>query len=205
MAPHPLRVLSLCSGVGALDLGVRIAVPHARTVLYVEREAHAAAVLAARMEEGSLDPAPIWSDLATLDGSRWRGAVDLIVGGFPCQPASVAGERRGRADERWLWPAFARVVRDVGPGLVFVENVPGLLADGLLGDVLGDLASFGFDAEWGVYSAAEVGASHLRERLFVLAYAGCEWLDRLQPEPITGRVGATVLGGGSEKVADTER
>lgn len=196
VADRPLNVLSLCTGVAGLDLGLRIAAPHARTVCYVEREAFACEVLAARMDEGALDAAPVWTDLDSFSGYAWRGHVDLVLAGFPCQPASVAGARRGRDDERWLWPTIARIIRDVGPGLVCLENVPGLLADGILGDVLGSLASLGFDAEWGVYSAAEVGASHLRERLFVVAYAGREWLQRLQPEPI---------GWGSTKTAPRQR
>jgi len=95
---------------------------------YVEREAFAAAVLVARMEDQALDRAPVWDDLTTFDGHPWRGRVDLVAAGFPCQPSSHAGQRLGTADERWLWPHVARVVREVGPSLVFIENVPGLLS-----------------------------------------------------------------------------
>jgi DNA (cytosine-5)-methyltransferase 1 len=177
--------LSLCAGYGGLDLGVDLATGGgARVVCYVEREAYAAAVLAARMEAGDLDPAPVWSDLRTFDGRQWRGAVDLITAGFPCQPFSAAGKRLGLEDERWLWPDIARIVRVVRPRIVFLENVPGLAAAGL-GAVLGDLAALGFDAEWSVLRAADVGAPHLRRRLFVLAHAHDE-RDELGGEAGTG-------------------
>lgn len=96
------RCLSLCAGVGGLDLGVRLAEPAARTVCYVEREAPAASILVARMEDGWLHPAPIWSDLASFDAGAWRGAVDCVVSGDPCQPNSVAGRGLGADDDRWL-------------------------------------------------------------------------------------------------------
>ncbi len=168
---RPFRILSLCSGIGGLELGLALAVENACTVCYVEREAYAAEVLATRIKEGFLDDAPIWTNLETFDGKPWRGAVDCISAGFPCQPVSVAGKRKAQDDERWIWPDITRIVREVGPGYVFLENVPGLLVRGL-GDVFRDLADSGYDAEWGVFSAAEVGAPHLRKRVFILAYSG---------------------------------
>lgn len=163
-------VLSLCAGYGGLELAVALACPGSRVVAYVEREAHSAAVLLARMEDAALAPAPVWcGDLADLDASLFRG-VGMVTAGFPCQPWSAAGQGRGFDDERWIWPDIARIVRDVGPRYVFLENVPGLLVRGGLGAVLGDLAEMGFDAEWGVLSAADAGASQLRERVYVLAY-----------------------------------
>ena len=166
-----MNVLGLCAGVGGLELGVKLAVPTARAVCYVERETYNAAVLVARMADGSLDEAPIWGDLATFDGRPWRGVVDCVTAGFPCQPFSGAGKRRGTADARWLWPHIERIIRDVGPRRVFLENVPGLIHAGL-GNVLGSLAELGLNAEWGVFSAAGSGAPHLRRRVFILAYAG---------------------------------
>ena len=165
-----IRVLSLFSGVGGLDLGVRMALP-SRVVCYVEGEAYACAVLAHQMEEARLDAAPIWSDVTTFDGKPWRGRVDLIAGGFPCQDLSVAGKRAGiREGKRsGLWSEFARIIGEVEPRFVFVENVRGLAGDGL-GVVLSDLADLGFDAEWLCLRASEVGAPHRRERIFVLAY-----------------------------------
>jgi len=164
-----LYVPSLCSGVGGLDAGLRLALGDGvRTVCYVERDAYAAAVLVARMEDSSLDRAPVWDDLLTFDGSEWRGSVDLIVAGFPCQPWSVAGSRRGTDDARWIWPDIARIIGEVGPTYVFLENVPGLVSGGGLGEVLGSLASLGFDAVWESVRASDAGAPHRRERVFIL-------------------------------------
>lgn len=162
--------LALCSGIGGLDLGLRLAIGEQyRTVCHVERDAFAAADLVARMEEAALDLAPIWDDVATFGGEPWRGIVDLVSAGFPCQPWSVAGKRKGTEDQRWLWPDIARIIGEVEPGLVYLENVPGLLRHGLR-EVLSDLASLGFDAEWTDLSAAAIGAPHRRERIFVLAW-----------------------------------
>lgn len=171
MALPSFRVLSVCSGGGGLDLGLRLAEPGAHVVGYVEREAFAASVLVARMAKAALHSAPIWDDVASFDGRRWRGVVDCVVGGFPCQPWSIAGRRRGTADDRWLWPQIARLVREVAPSIVFLENVPGLASGGGLEAVLGDLAELRFDAEWEVLGAEAVGAPHRRRRVFVLAHA----------------------------------
>jgi len=162
-----LRALSLCAGVGGIDLALR---PYARTVCYVEREAFPAAVLVARMEDGGLDPAPIWSDLKTFDAAAWRGSVDLVTGGYPCQPFSVAGKQLGAADPRHLWPDVLRVLVESQAPFAFFENVRGHVSKGLR-EVLEDLASFGFSAEWDVFSAGEEGAPHRRERLFIFAYS----------------------------------
>ena len=170
MALPALDVLSVCAGYGGLDLALRLATGgRARTVAYVEREAAAVGVLAARMADGGLDDAPVWDDLGTFDGRPWRGVVDLVAGGIPCQPFSVAGKRGGLADERWLWPAMRRVVGECGAPLLLVENVPGFARSGLAA-VLADLAEDGWDAEWGLFSAAGVGLPHKRERLFLLAH-----------------------------------
>lgn len=163
-----MNVVALCAGYGGLELGLRGVWPEARTVCYVEREAYAAAVLVAQMGRGGLDTAPVWSDLDTFEGGPWRGYVDCVTAGFPCQPHSLAGSRKGTGDERWLWPAVMRIVRDVGAWLVVLENVPGLATSGL-DRVLGALAESGFAAEWGCLRASEVGAPHRRERLFVVA------------------------------------
>src|SRR5579884_658546 len=163
--------MALCAGAGGGELAMRIALGDAyRCVVYVEREAYAAACLVARMADQTLDPAPVWDDVRTFRGRPWRGTVDLVSAGFPCQPHSSAGKRRHTADERWIWPDIARIVREVEPGWVFLENVPPLVRGGL-DLVLRDLALCGFDAEWDVFSAAQVGAPHIRERLFVLAHA----------------------------------
>jgi site-specific DNA-cytosine methylase len=179
VALRPFRILSLFSGAAGLDRGIAAAVRDASSVCFVERESYAAGVLATRMEAGDLAPAPIWSDVRTFEGGPWRGRVDCVAGGFPCQDISNAGKREGIEGERsGLWSEFARIIREVGPRFVFVENVGALVVRGL-DRVLGDLASLGFDAEWGCFRADEVGAPHRRERLFILAYAGGDALREL--------------------------
>ena len=168
-----LRTLSLCSGVGGIDLGLKLAT-NARTVCYVEWSRFPAAVIAARIKDGCLDDAPIWDDVGTFDGRPWRGRVDCIVAGFPCQPVSLAGKRLGMADERFIWDDIARIIGEVGPRYVFLENVPGILtADGgvFLDRVLGSLVALGFDCEWDLFSAEETGAPHKRQRWFCLAHS----------------------------------
>ena len=165
-----VRGLSLCSGIGGLDLGLERSVQGYRTICYVEREAFPAAVLAARMEEGSLFPAPIYSDLRSFDGFQWAGCVDILLAGYPCRPYSLCGKGRGASDPRHLWPEVFRIICEVQPRIVFLENVLGYVRRGL-SDVLRDLASVGFDCEWGVFSAAEAGRPHLRKRVFALAYS----------------------------------
>jgi len=139
-----------------------------RTVCWVENDVFAQEVLVARMRDGILCSAPIWDDVRTFDGRPWRGVVDLVSAGFPCQPWSCAGKQEGISDARWLWPDIARVVGEVEPSFVFVENVPPLLRGGM-GWVLGDLAALGFDAEWDLFRASDMDAPHRRERLFILA------------------------------------
>lgn len=128
---HPFNVLALAAGVGGLELGVEIARPSATLVCAVEIEAHAAEVLAARMEDGTVSPAPIWDDVGTFDGQPWRGVVDCVTSGDPCQPNSVAGRQRGADDDRWLLDQVLRVVEEVRPTHFFRENVTGN-ADGQL-------------------------------------------------------------------------
>ena len=178
-----VTAISICSGVGGLELGVRLVLPGLRVIAYGERDIAAATVLAARMADGQIDAAPIWSDVTTFDGARWAGSVDIVMGGVPCQPFSVAGKRRGQDDERWIWPDIWRWVREVRPRFVYLENVPGFVRHGLP-VVLKDLAEAGFAAEWDCFSAAQLGAPHKRERVFVLAYRDGE--RELQPQGIDG-------------------
>lgn len=177
---HPLSIASLCSGVGGLDIGLQAALAYlgraSRVVCYCEREASAQATLLARMDDASLERAPISDDIGDLD-SGWRGKVDCIVAGFSCQPWANVGDMRGTEDERWLWPAIFEAVRRVQPSLVFLENVPGLVSGCGINYILDDLANCGFDAVWGCLPASEVGASTHRKREFILAYTKSFRLD----------------------------
>ena len=161
--------LSLCSGAGGLELGLHLALPEYRTVGYVERDAYAAAVLVARMEDAALDSAPVWDDVVSFDGRPWRNAVDIVTAGYPCQPFSVAGKRRGADDPRHLWPHVARITGEVEPPFVFLENVANHLRLGFP-EVAGGLVGMGYRLAAGLFTAAEVGAPHKRERLFILAH-----------------------------------
>lgn len=175
------NILSVCAGVGGLDLGVGLAVRNARTVCYIEREIQAAAILVARMQDKTLHAAPIWSDMLTFDGKPWRGHVDCIISGDPCQPNSVAGKRGGANDDRFLIDGLIRLVKDVRPSRLFRENVPGN-ADGQLAALVPALEDMGYRVAAGIFSAGEVGASHRRERLFIMADAQSFERDMGTPE-----------------------
>jgi DNA (cytosine-5)-methyltransferase 1 len=159
--------VALCAGIGGLELGLRIALGDYRTVCYVEREVYCASVIVARMAEQALCEAPVWDDISTFDGRPWRGVVDIITSGDPCQPFSVAGQRQGKSDERYLWPHVERIIREVEPKFVFLENVAGAV------DVRYEhkavLEGMGYRVEAGLFSAEEVGAPHQRVRVFLLA------------------------------------
>ncbi len=162
-----LRELALFAGAGGGILGGKLL--GWRCVCAVEWEPYPAAVLARRQDEGFLPPFPIWDDVQTFDGRPWRGLVDVVSGGFPCQDISSAGKGAGITGERsGMWKHMARIIGEVRPRYVLVENSPILTSKGL-GVVLGDLAAMGYDAEWGVLSAAHAGAPHRRERLWILA------------------------------------
>jgi len=192
------NVLSLCSGGGGLDLGLRLAVPDARTVCYVENEVTACGVLANNMEKGWLDDAPIWTNLRTFDGTAWRGVVDCVIGGYPCQPFSLAGRRLGTADPRHLWPDVRRIVGEIQPRICFFENVGAHLRLGF-DEVARDLQGMGYEVAAGLFTASEVGAPHGRERLFILAHRD------QQHDDGSGLGGArrwAESANGSERVAD---
>ena len=145
-----------------------------KTVCAVEWEPYPASVLCARQNDKILAPFPIWDDVCTFDGKPWRGIVDVVSGGFPCQDISTAGGGAGISGSRsGLWSEMARIIGEVRPRYAFVENSPMLTSRGL-GTVLGDLAAMGFDARWGVISAADVGAPHLRERIWIVAHNNSE-------------------------------
>jgi DNA (cytosine-5)-methyltransferase 1 len=165
--------ISLCAGYGGIDLGLKRAIPHLRTIAFSEIEAFACANLVAKMEAGFLDAAPIWTDVKTFPWPRFHGKVDILSGGYPCQPFSAAGKRLGRDDPRHLWPWIADGIRLCQPRVCFFENVEGHISLGLR-EVLGELEEIGYRATWGVFSAAEVGAPHQRKRVFILAHRVCE-------------------------------
>jgi len=162
-----LRELALFAGAGGGILGGYLL--GWRTVCAVERDAYAAQVLAQRQNDGILRTFPIWSDVTTFDGRPWHGIVNVISGGFPCQDISVAGKGAGITGNRsGLWKQFDRIIGEVEPEFVYVENSPAITIRGL-GVVLGDLAARGYDAEWRVLSCADVGGVHLRERAWIVA------------------------------------
>lgn len=141
------------------------------TVGYVEQDSYCQKILRARIKDGIFHDAPIFNDVRSFDGQQYRGRVDIISAGFPCQPFSVAGNREGAKDKRNMWPDTIRIIRQVKPRQLLLENVSGLLSSGYFGTILRDLAASGYDARWKVLSAAEVGAPHKRDRLWIYAYA----------------------------------
>ena len=162
-----MNELALFAGAGGGILGGHLL--GWRTVCAVEWEPYPASVLVARQNDGLLPPFPIWDDVQTFDGKPWRGIVDVVSGGFPCTDISIAGKGAGIDGERsGMWGEMARIIHEVRPKYVFVENSPMLTSRGL-GRVLGDLASMGFDAKWGVLGADDVGANHERKRIWIVA------------------------------------
>ena len=164
-----MNELALFAGAGGGILGGHLL--GWRTVCAVEFAEYPRKVLLARQRDGLLPVFPIWDDVRTFDGKPWCGRVDVVTGGFPCQDISVAGSGDGLDGERsGLWVEMARIIGEVRPEFAFVENSPALTSRGL-GRVLGDLAEMGFVARWGVFSAADVGARHIRERIWIVAHA----------------------------------
>ena len=166
--------LSLCSGYEGIGLGLRSVLPNLREIAYVEREGFPVANLVAKMEAGELDAAPVFTDVKTFPYGKFRGCVDILSGGFPCQPFSAAGKRQATEDPRHLFPYIADGIRECQPRIVFLENVQGILscktADGepVLQYVLRELEGLGYRATAGIFSAEEVGAPHQRKRVYIL-------------------------------------
>lgn len=158
--------LALCAGYGGLELGIERVFDEYRTVCFVEGEMFAAQHLIKKMEEGRLHNAPIWSNVRTFNGEPWRGKLDIISGGFPCQPYSSAGKQMAEHDPRDLWPDFVRIVGEVLPGFIFFENVPGIVK-WRLNQIILDLDKIGYSCSWGIVGASDVGAPHQRKRWFL--------------------------------------
>jgi DNA (cytosine-5)-methyltransferase 1 len=167
--------ISLCSGYGGIDLGLRRVLPDVRTIAYVEIEAFACANLVEKMESQQLDEAPIWTNLKSFDAKPFQGKVDILSGGFPCQPFSAAGQRKGTDDPRHLFPDIERIILECTPNIVFLENVEGIISAKYAGEdntsvlkyVLERLEKMGYTATAGVFSAEELSAPHRRKRVFI--------------------------------------
>lgn len=176
--------LSLCSGYEGIGLGLRAVLPSLREIAYVEIEAFAIANLVAKMEEGQLAPAPIYTNLKTFPFVKFRDQVDILSGGFPCQPFSVIGERKSTEDERHLWPHIVKGIAECRPRFVFMENVEGIISSktksgtSVLHHVLRTLEILGYEATAGIFSASEVRSTHRRKRVFILAYRIGSGLER---------------------------
>lgn len=195
-----LRELALFAGAGGGILGGKLL--GWQTVCAVEWDAYAAGVLVARQNDGILAPFPIWDDVQTFDGRPWRGRVDVVSGGFPCQDISCAGKGAGIDGERsGMWSHMARIIGEVRPRYAFIENSPMLVTRGL-DRVLADLAALRFDAEWGTLSAADVGAPHKRDRIWILARNMGDTYDDGQT---TTEIATGAIAGGHDSAARTEQ
>lgn len=186
-----MNELALFAGGGGGLLGSKLL--GWKTVCAVECEWYAANILAQRQNDGCLDHFPIWSDVRTFDGRPWRGIIDVISGGFPCQDISSAGKGAGITGERsGLWKEFARIIGEVKPRYCLIENSPMLVTRGLH-VVLEDLAKMGFDAKWGCIGAKETGLPHNRQRLWIVATNTKRVQKREEPcSGEAGRVGRIV-------------
>lgn len=170
-------VLDLFSGIGGFSLGLE-QTNGFKTIAFCEIDEFCRSVLTKHWEN-----VPIFGDITkiTEQDILQLGNIDVICGGFPCQPVSICGKRKGEYDERWMWPEFYRIICMVKPKYVLVENVVGLLSiqsGRLFGGILRDLAQIGYDAEWQVLSASQFGACHQRERMFAIAYSEGIRLDK---------------------------
>jgi len=176
--------ISLCSGYEGIGLGLRRVLPNLREIAYVEREGFPIANLVAKMEAGELDQAPVHTDVKTFPYRKFRGCVDILSGGFPCQPFSAAGKRKATDDPRHLFPFIAEGIRECQPRIVFLENVAGIISaktgdgESVLKYVLRTLEEMGYRATAGIFSAEEVGAPHQRKRVFILGMANSEDIGR---------------------------
>ena len=204
--PSPRNGLSLCAGGGGLDMGLMLAEPGFHTRCFVEWEPYPRSSIIAAQRAGYFAPAPIWDDLATFDATPFACAIDTILAGYPCQPFSMAGQRKGADDPRHLWPNVARVARELGDGLrwIFLENVAGHVTLGA-DTVLRELRDMGFTPAAGLFSAEEVGAPHERLRWFCVAHRDSENRGADTGKPNAGPDRRNVTSWGGENVADPGR
>jgi DNA (cytosine-5)-methyltransferase 1 len=176
-----INILSLCTGYGGFELALeRVFSGHNLRVVACEIEAYASANLVAKAEQGRMSIEAVFSNIKTFPARRFFGCFDIITAGYPCQPFSAAGQRKGTEDPRHLWPYVADIITEVSPACVLLENVSGHLSLGF-DTVLRDLLGLGYDVEAGLFTASEVGAPHRRQRLFIVANRkdiGCRgWTD----------------------------
>jgi len=211
------NIISFCTGYGGIELGIKRTGLDVRTVAYVEIEAFAVANLVAKIEQSQMDAAPIWTNLKTFDGRPFRDRVHGIIGGYPCQPFSNAGQRKGTEDPRHLFPYICEHIRTIRPLWCFFENVGGHLNLGF-DEVYKSLRDLGYSVEAGLFTASEVGAPHKRERLFILAVTSGfgtgdyfrEIDGRCGPEMLRqgngqARTGGITSAGGDGELAYSER
>jgi DNA (cytosine-5)-methyltransferase 1 len=179
MDENKIRGLDLFSGIGGISLALS---PWVKTVAYCECEPYAQAVLLERMQSGDLDIAPIWDDVRTLGKNVFDTSIDIIFGGFPCQNISVAGNGEGLAGKQSnLFFEIVRLAKEYRPVFIFLENVPAITSRGL-DTIARKIASLRYDCRWGVLSAYDMGAPHIRERWFLLAHANSLGLEKPKTE-----------------------
>lgn len=181
-----MRELSLFTGAGGGVLGTKLLGWQA--VGYVEQDRYCQKVLRQRIDDGIFEDAPIFSDIDTFISEgfaqQYQGMVDVISAGFPCQGYSVNGKQGGEHDERNKWPATRDCIRIILPEFVFLENVPNLLVFEYYGQILRELAQIGYDVRWRVLSGAEVGAPHLRDRWWAVAYTPRKRMEGNRPDGV---------------------
>ena len=185
-----IRHLSLCSGYEGIGIGLRRVLPNVREIAHVEIEAYAIANLVAKMEANEIHPAPVWTNLKTFPFRKFRGCVDILSGGFPCQPFSVcnSSSRRSTEDPRHLFPYILEGIKQCRPRLIFLENVEGIISsktgdgESVLQYVLRSLEEVGYRSTAGIFSAVEVGAPHQRKRVFIMGYSTSQCDKQYQAE-----------------------
>lgn len=167
-----MKELSLFSGGGGSVLAGKLL--GWRTIGYVENNEYCQKIIRQRIEDGIFDNAPIFGDIRAFNSAGFAGSysgmVGVITAGFPCPPFSLVGKRLGEKDPRNMWPETIETIRKVQPKFAFLENVPGIISSGYLDKIFSDLVESGYDCRWCVLSAAEVGAPHKRERLWIVAH-----------------------------------
>ena len=214
-----MNELSLFTGAGGGVLGTKL-LNNWRSVGYVEWDKYCQKIISQRIEDGFLDEAPIFGDIDHFIESgaakKYAGYVDVVTAGFPCQPFSVAGNKKGKDDERNKWPQTLQCIRDIRPRYALLENVPGLLSSGYFGEILSSLAQAGYDARWCVLGADDVGAPHRRKRLWIKATSqdtersGClhreyeEGRVQVREQRESGSRGGEWVSGDSPELADSD-